>query len=93
MAQARTATDPNVRAAMAVISVDESRHAELGWQIDAWVRATYPALRERLDAAKAAAISQLEQSLQSQTGSERLGLPDRDTALALFRQVRQRLWS
>jgi hypothetical protein len=48
--QAATASDPAVRAIMAAIAEDELGHAQLAWDVHAW-------LAERLDSAGAAAIT------------------------------------
>jgi hypothetical protein len=58
--QARTAADPLVRATMAGIAVDESRHAALSWAIDGWARSRLGAAGGReLDEARAEARMEL----------------------------------
>ena len=47
--QARAATDPAIRAAMAGIARDETRHAALAWAVDGWSQALLgPAARRRV---------------------------------------------
>ncbi len=49
--QAMSAEDPAFRALMAEVAVDERRHAELAWAIDAWART-------RLSAAEVGALDE-----------------------------------
>jgi hypothetical protein len=77
--QARTAKDPTVRAAMARIARDETRHAALSWQLDAWLRGRLDAgARERVAQAKRAARAELDATVtrgQTRELSEVAGLP------------------
>jgi hypothetical protein len=58
--QARTAQDPVVAAAMAPIAADETRHAELAWEVAAWAEPRLsPAARHRIDAARVTALREL----------------------------------
>jgi hypothetical protein len=41
--QARAAAEPRVRAMMAAVAVDETRHAQLAWDLDAWRNAVWVA--------------------------------------------------
>jgi hypothetical protein len=95
---AGVATLPDVRAAMAVIAGDETRHAALSWAIHAWlVRKLTPAAQRRIQAAivsTAAAVS------EEATADERprpeidaLGLPPADVAAGLLRGLGEPLWN
>ena len=58
--QARDATDPAIRAAMAGIARDEIRHAALAWAVDGWSQALLaPAARRRVREARREAIEDL----------------------------------
>jgi hypothetical protein len=89
--QAQTARDPDVRAVMAEIALDESRHARLSWQIAAWLE---PRLREQewaaVSAARRTALLALFDQLESELSAAEqalLGLP----APAVARAVIERL--
>jgi hypothetical protein len=95
--QARTAGDAEIRAAMTRIADDEAAHAELAWDLDAWLmpRVDAPA-RARVRAARAQAIAALEHELAAPPPSlliDRAGLPDVARAQQLFRHARAHLWS
>ena len=58
--QARAATDPAIRTAMAGIARDETRHAALAWAVDSWSQALLaPAARRRVREARREAIEDL----------------------------------
>ena len=82
--QARAATDPAIRSAMAGIARDETRHAALAWAVDGWSQALlHPAARRRVREARREAIEQLmEAPLASLPRDDRAeaGLPDEDDA-------------
>ncbi len=93
--QAERAEDPEVRAMMAEIAADETRHAELAWAIDAWVRT-------RLDAAELAAIADARRAAaaglrpcdEAPEGWIRaLGLPSRAREEAMWRALSGALWA
>jgi hypothetical protein len=71
---------------MARIAVDETRHAALSWEIDAWARVRLSAAaRRRVRDAQIEAISLLLREVaDSESASLRLlvGLPDGDEAVA-----------
>jgi hypothetical protein len=77
--QAQHAHDPNVRAAMQRIAFDEARHAELAWQIDAWVaprlhsRARIRVARERARAARR--LHEREVASRDDILARHLGMP------------------
>ena len=84
--QARTARDPVIRAVMTRIAPDETRHGELAFAIDAWMRGRLDrGARRRVDDARRIALEGLAAG-----GSERpaelreaLGLPSRPQRRAL----------
>jgi len=58
--QARAATDPLIRSAMAGIARDETRHAALAWEVDRWSQALLsPAAQRRVREARREAIEGL----------------------------------
>jgi hypothetical protein len=58
--QARAAGDPVVAAAMKGTAADETRHAELAWQVDAWAGPRLGrAARQRVAEARASAFAEL----------------------------------
>lgn len=58
--QAANAEDPGAREALTRIGHDETRHGQLAWDIDAWVRtALDPALHALLDRERALAVEDL----------------------------------
>jgi len=58
--QARAATDPAIRAAMAGIARNETRHAALAWAVDEWSQALLaPAARRRVREARHEAVERL----------------------------------
>jgi hypothetical protein len=59
--QATHARDRAVARAMRRIAADEARHAALAWAIDAWIATRLtPGARERVRAAKRAAVAELQ---------------------------------
>jgi hypothetical protein len=80
--QARAATDPAIRTALAGIARDETRHAALAWAVDRWSQALLsPAARRRVREARHEAIDRLvDARLATLPGDGRAqaGLPDED---------------
>ena len=80
--QARAATDPAIRSAMAGISRDEARHAALAWAVDRWSQALLaPAARRRVRDARHEAIERLlgaRLATLPRHGRAEAGLPDED---------------
>ena len=94
--QARAAGDPSVRAVMAQIAPDETRHAELAWAVDAWLRTRLDRrARRRVTAARRAAVDQLIAATAEPLPSlaHDVGLPSRARAHALLEATRRELWS
>jgi len=94
--QARHAQDPVIRAAMQRITADETRHAELAWQIARWVT---PRLRdgERHEIRKRqlAAVEALGERLRADVHpsvSDLAGIPSASQARALHASLARDLW-
>ncbi len=93
--QAEAAEDPEVRALMAEIAADETRHAELAWAIDAWVNTRLTAdERQSVAAARAAAAARLQPRTDLPTTYIRgLGLPTHARAEPMWRALNATLWA
>lgn len=95
--QARAAGDERVRAMMTEIAVDEARHAELAWALDAWSRRVLDReARRRVREARRAAAEALAAEMQLAPPAElvdRVGLPDVARANQWVAAVRRELWS
>lgn len=93
--QARTATDPAIRDAMAGIARDETRHAALAWAVDDWSQALLPpAARRRVREARREALERLENaplSSLSRLDREQAGLPDDGEAVRMVRELAEAL--
>jgi len=62
--QAQHAEDPRLRAALSVIARDESRHAELSWELASWLDTQLDApARARVEAARQNALVELRHEL------------------------------
>lgn len=95
--QARRATNPALRHAMAGIAEDEARHAQLSWDLDAWARTRLsPEALARVDAARRRAVEVLEHTV-STPRPEPLhalaGLPTPRASQRLLAELRRALWS
>jgi hypothetical protein len=95
--QAVAAADPEIRAAMATIAVEETRHAALSFAIDRWARARLGrAARERVGDARREAGETLLAAVASPAPAElcdAAGLPRADEAVRVARALRAQLWS
>ncbi len=95
--QSKHASDPIVRSVMAQIAVDESRHAELSADIDAWARTVLGAADcSSLDRAKANAVDMLRSTVMEEVCSDlttNVGLPNAPAAQQLFAQAERTLWA
>jgi hypothetical protein len=84
--QARSSSNPTLRALFAQIAADEIRHAELAWEVDAWARTGLSAAEQHtLDAAR-------DEALRSVRAIElpddpRLGMPSRAQLAALIDEL------
>jgi len=92
--QAQHAADPALRAVFAQIADDETRHAELARDLDAWLRSQLSvADRNRLDRARAAAVASLLANIGGESEPSGLGLPNPAQATALLTGLREALWA
>jgi hypothetical protein len=94
--QAEHAVDADLRAALVQIADDETRHAELARDLDAWLRDQLsPVDNARLDRARASAVDALiaQHRRPQATALRDLGLPDGDVATALLEGLRAVVWS
>jgi rubrerythrin len=95
--QAEYATDPGVRAAMARIARDETRHAALSWRVARWLEQRLtPAAKRKVMRARQAAASELLAAITAQRAelfADSVGLPKPGAALALATEMKQALWS
>lgn len=93
--QAERAADPEVRAALAEIAEDETRHAELSWEIDRWVRSRLSDEEEiRLDAAQREAANALQRDVAYDWPDDvrtTAGMPDAATSAELARAFSEAL--
>jgi hypothetical protein len=86
--QARAAQDPVVAATMARIARDETRHAALAHDIDAWVkRRLGPLARRRVDAAKRDGYRALLSRKIPDAADPILGLPGASAGRVLIEQL------
>ena len=94
--QARHADGADVRAAYERIATDEARHGDLAWAIDAWIAEQLSEdERARVVAARREAVQRLLEGV-GEPGSElvtSVGLPSRERAATLLRQLDEALWS
>jgi hypothetical protein len=95
--QAEFAADPDVRAAMARIAVDETRHAALAWQVAAWAAGRLDeGANARVATARRSAVDELRRALGSAVPVEvttEAGVPAARRALRMFEVVNRELWS
>jgi hypothetical protein len=93
--QSRCATDPEIRAVMKRIAVDETRHAALAHDIDAWFRGILGTSdRVRLDTTRRRTVASLGSSnLGSAPSLVRIaGLPNEARARNLLAALERGLW-
>ncbi len=95
--QAVKASDPVVRATLRQVAVDETRHAELSWNIHSWVERRLNAEeRDQLAEAMRTAVRQLQVEVtRAHPASVRLlgGTPGPADAAALLEDLHARLWA
>ena len=79
------------------IAADETRHAQLSWDLDAWARARLSVdARRRIDDTRADAIASLTRSLRIEREPalrSTVGLASTAAARALLDGLRRTLWS
>jgi hypothetical protein len=94
--QQQRARDPRIRATYRPIAEDEARHAELSWDVARWAEPRLSAAaRERVQAARSAAASELLARVQSTPQTphdEAAGLPAPAVGTALAAQLDRALW-
>ncbi len=95
--QARHAQDPVVRAGMARVAEDETRHAALSWAVAEWAlpRLT-DAQREEIREAQRGAIDALARSVSIPESDALLhdaGLPAPSAALAMLQALGEQVWA
>jgi hypothetical protein len=97
MIQAKAARAPRFRAAMKRIAADETRHAKLAWAVSKWLDTRLSrSSRERVKKASMQAAEALVQSASTSMapqGVDELGLPTREQARVLARELGSRLWA
>jgi hypothetical protein len=94
--QAGAARDPLLRATMARIARDETRHAALSWKVAAWLNGRLdPAARARVEEAKRLAVEELAGDTRTDRGKElaKAGLPSSEQATVLVTQLKRTLWT
>lgn len=94
--QAARAEDPAVRDAMRAIAGDEVAHAQLAWDVAAWLDGELDtATRARVHAARRAALEELTAAVshrrEDRETRRRLGLPDDDDAKVMASALAARL--
>jgi hypothetical protein len=96
VAQSVGASDRRVRAAMRAIAVDETRHAELSWQVARWLEGRLDAAaRERVAGARRRAVGSLVRSASTSVHPslvDELGLPSPHVAVAMAMDLDAALW-
>jgi hypothetical protein len=94
--QAHAAADPEVRATMAGIALDETRHAALAWDIADWAGARLDdRARRRVECARVQAIRDLRVELAREPHAavaRVLGVPRAAAALAMVDALRSSVW-
>jgi hypothetical protein len=96
--QSERARDAALRATMAEIAGDETRHAAFSWDLARWIDSRLDdAARERVQAARDAAVRELraliDRLADDDAVARELGRPGKPQALALFEALRRSLWS
>jgi hypothetical protein len=92
--QAAHAEDPALRRAYATIAEDETRHAQLAWDLHAWFCSQLDAAgRAAVERARAEALSELWEMARAQAdlAPAGLGLPERELAARTARVFARRL--
>jgi hypothetical protein len=94
MHQARMARDTAVRDAMIGIAEDETRHAELAWEVHAWcLQELGEEQAAHVRAAMRTAVNRLTGAAWSDGVREPMGLPTELASRAMIEWLRARLWN
>jgi hypothetical protein len=95
--QGARASDPRLRDAMQRIARDETRHAELSWEVARWLETSLSgAARDRVHAARARAVDALAAQISREPEADvmrELGLPTAAEAIAMVNELNARLWT
>jgi hypothetical protein len=95
--QALVADDPEVRAAMATIAVDETRHAALAWSVARWAEGKLSSdARTRVRGARARAALELARDVRARVPDELAkvaGLPAAESAARMVAILDDALWA
>jgi hypothetical protein len=96
--QSRHAPEGDVREAMQIIARDETAHARLSWEIDAWARARLPAndARQVVEARReesATLVAEVKRVRPRAGVVRELGLPSPREARSLARVASSLLWN
>ena len=96
--QAVRAADPALREAFHEIARDESRHARLAWEVNAWARSVLPTRAAHLvDEARreegARLVAELWCASTAPALARELGLPPTAIAMSQARRARRALWA
>lgn len=93
--QSQHAQDSQVRGFMKRIAEEEAEHAQLGADIDSWVRAIRPRLVPALEAARVRGIEELRVGIENEESVEvrtQLGLPSSSDHRTLFAALEDSIW-
>jgi hypothetical protein len=95
--QSKRADDKGLRSAMRRIAADETRHAQLSWDLARWLdRRLSPDARACVKSARSRAVGALARSVAASIESSAivsLGLPTADQASAVVEHLRQSVWA
>ena len=95
--QAEHAIDPEVARVYQAIAEDEIRHAQLAWDVAAWIEPRLDAeTHAALQLAREAAVSTLLREMMREVPADlvrRVGVPDGSTAALLIAALDARLWA
>jgi rubrerythrin len=95
--QAAHAQDHAVRAAMAQVAEDETRHAALSWAVAEWALPQLSAAQhQQLQQAQRAALVDLRRAVarpEAETLVRDAGLPTADAGLAMLDALQQQVWA
>lgn len=95
--QARAARDEQIAKVMRGIARDETRHAQLSWDVAAWALSQLDGgARARIDVAVANAVAELRRDLITPACREAIelaGFPDRERALAMLDRLVPEVWA
>lgn len=95
--QAHAARDPQISKVMRGIAQDETRHAQLSWEVAKWaLRKLDGEARTRIDAAVAHAVATLRHDMSTPVCPEAIelaGFPTPERARALFDAIAPEVWA